>query len=60
MCDNGCGFDLSRLDRGVHTSHYGLLQMRERTFDLRGTLDIRSTIGQGTELMITLPPFGQD
>ena len=31
--------------------------MRERILDLGGTLDIRSAIGQGTELRITLPPI---
>jgi signal transduction histidine kinase len=29
--------------------------MRERILDLGGTLDIRSSIGQGTELLVTLP-----
>ena len=30
--------------------------MRERILDLCGTLDIRSLMGQGTELVIALPP----
>jgi signal transduction histidine kinase len=34
--------------------------MRERILALGGTLDIRSAIGQGTELRITLPPFAQE
>jgi signal transduction histidine kinase len=34
--------------------------MRERILDLGGTLDIHSAIGQGTELLITLPPVTQE
>jgi signal transduction histidine kinase len=29
--------------------------MRERILDLGGTLDIHSAVGQGTQLVITLP-----
>jgi PAS domain S-box-containing protein len=54
--DNGRGFDPSQLGLADQTGHFGLLQMRERIQDLGGTLDIRSTTGQGTELVITLPP----
>jgi len=53
--DNGCGFDPSRLSPITQAGHFGLRQMRERILDLGGTLDIRSTIGQGTELRITFP-----
>jgi nitrate/nitrite-specific signal transduction histidine kinase len=34
--------------------------MRERIVGLGGTLDIRSAPGQGTELVITLPPMTQE
>ncbi len=34
--------------------------MRERILDLGGTLDICSAIGQGTELLITLPPAASE
>jgi PAS domain S-box-containing protein len=54
--DNGCGFDPSRLGPADQTGHLGLRQMRERILSLGGTLDIRSAMGQGTELVITLPP----
>ena len=40
--------------------HFGLRQMRERILDLGGTLDIHSAPGQGTELVITLPPVAQE
>ena len=34
--------------------------MRERILDLGGTLDIQSAPGQGTELVITLPPVAKE
>jgi PAS domain S-box-containing protein len=58
--DNGCGFDPSRLGPADHAGHFGLRQMRERIMDLRGTLDIRSALGHGTELVITLPPVTKE
>jgi signal transduction histidine kinase len=54
--DNGCGFDPSQLGPADRAGHFGLRQMRERILYLGGTLDIRSASGQGTELVITLPP----
>ena len=54
--DDGCGFDPRQLDPAAEgAGHFGLRQMRERILALGGTLDIRSAIGQGTELLITLP-----
>ena len=55
--DNGRGFDPHRLSPVDQADHFGLRQMRERILDLGGTLDIHSAIGQGTELLITLPPI---
>jgi PAS domain S-box-containing protein len=55
--DNGRGFDPGQLAPVDHDGHFGLRQMRERILDLGGTLDIRSALGQGTELVITLPPL---
>ena len=54
--DNGRGFDPRQLGPADHVGHFGLRQMRERILDLGGTLDIHSARGQGTELVITLPP----
>jgi PAS domain S-box-containing protein len=54
--DNGCGFDPGQLGPTDQPGHFGLRQMRERIRDLHGTLDIHSASGQGTELIITLPP----
>jgi PAS domain S-box-containing protein len=58
--DNGRGFDPSQLAPADHDGHFGLRQMRERILDLGGTLDIRSALGQGTELVITLPPLSPE
>jgi signal transduction histidine kinase len=53
--DDGHGFDVPaawarRGDRGL-----GLIGMRERAEALGGTLEIRSTPGQGTELSVRIP-----
>jgi PAS domain S-box-containing protein len=58
--DNGRGFEPSQIGPADCADHFGLRQMRERILDLSGTLDMRSAIGQGTELLITLPPVSQE
>jgi PAS domain S-box-containing protein len=58
--DNGRGFDPRQLGPTDHAGHFGLRQMRERIIDLGGTLDIHSAIGQGTELLVTLPPLAKE
>lgn len=61
VCDDGCGFDPTRLRLTSYQSgQFGLRQMRERILALGGTLDIRSVLGQGTELSITLPPAARE
>ena len=57
--DNGRGFHPGLAGGTGHSGHFGLRQMRERIMELGGTLDIRSAIGQGTELLITLPSAGK-
>ena len=58
--DNGCGFDPNMVGKVGLAEHFGLRHIRERVLDLGGTLDIRSAIGQGTELLITLPPTNKE
>ena len=58
--DNGGGFDPSQLGPADSAGHFGLRQMRERIVDLGGTLDIHSALGEGTELVITLPQIAQE
>jgi PAS domain S-box-containing protein len=55
--DDGRGFDPGQIGPTDRPGHYGLRQMRERIVELGGTLDIRSAIDQGTQLVITLPPL---
>ncbi len=58
--DDGRGFDPSQLSPIEHAGHFGLRHMRERILNRGGTLDIRSAIGQGTELLITLPSLTKE
>jgi PAS domain S-box-containing protein len=58
--DDGRGFDPRQLDPVDRDGHFGLRQMRERIVDLGGIMDIHSTLGQGTELVISLPPLVQE
>ena len=58
--DDGRGFDPQQLAPVDREGHFGLRQMRERILDLGGTLDIHSAPGQGTELVITLPPAARE
>ena len=53
--DNGQGFCPDQMSAANPSRHFGLRQMRERVWELGGTLDVCSTIGRGTELLITLP-----
>jgi PAS domain S-box-containing protein len=60
VLDNGRGFNPKLVGRKGHSENFGLRQMRERILELGGTLNIRSAIGQGTELRITLPSVVKD
>ncbi len=52
--DDGQGFDVSHIRRG-DWPRFGLQTMRERANSVRGTLDIKSTIGQGTSVILKVP-----
>jgi len=58
--DNGRGFDPSQVGTPMQAGRFGLRQMRERILNLSGTLNIHSAVGQGTELLITLPPLHEE
>ncbi|MEP6984702.1 MAG: sensor histidine kinase, partial [Chloroflexota bacterium] len=51
LVDNGNGFDVSKSFPG----HLGLKSMRERTEALDGQLEIESTEGKGTRIMVKIP-----
>jgi sensor histidine kinase YesM len=52
--DDGVGFDVSELQN--ERAHVGLRNIRERLKAMvNGTLEIESTIGVGTKVLITIP-----
>ncbi|HJT21545.1 MAG TPA: PAS domain S-box protein [Nitrospira sp.] len=51
--DSGVGFDPERLE--ARPMGLGLINMRERVRSVRGRLDIRSQIGQGTRISVHIP-----
>ncbi len=53
--DDGVGFDVSRALPTEGRGHWGLVGMRERARNARGTLDVTSAPGSGTTLMLRLP-----
>ena len=50
ISDNGAGFDPSSL---ADQNHLGIVGMRERVELLGGTFEVRSQIGQGTQIEVT-------
>jgi PAS domain S-box-containing protein len=53
--DDGVGFDPAHLEQFVQRGHLGLKQMRERVERRKGTFEIRSQPGSGTEIRAVLP-----
>lgn len=53
ITDNGRGFDMETL--GQTTVGHGLSNMRSRTEELRGDLEISSVVGEGTAVYLALP-----
>jgi signal transduction histidine kinase len=54
VADDGCGFPLAS-DARSYGGHWGLLGMKERAGQLYGTLEVESTVGQGTSIVLRLP-----
>ena len=54
--DDGVGFDSSEInsDSGSRNS-FGLFSVRERLNYLKGSLEIHSGLGQGTQVLVTVP-----
>jgi signal transduction histidine kinase len=50
--DNGCGFHLT--DPSIHTVHFGILVMQERTRKLGGSFRINTAPGMGTEIFMNV------
>ena len=51
--DDGCGFDPGALDAAA--GHYGVISMKERAAQVRGSVTIASTPGEGTQVEAVVP-----
>lgn len=56
IIDDGQGFDVQEVKAGYDKKNsFGLLNMQERAAILAGTLEINSALGQGTQVILSLP-----
>ena len=56
VSDNGKGFELpQRIEDLASVGRLGIMGMYERARLLRGTLDIKSELGKGTQVVVKLP-----
>lgn len=55
ITDNGCGFSNESLEYARKQNRLGLYGMQERVELLNGSLDIQSTVGTGTTIVIIIP-----
>ena len=53
--DNGVGFDVASLSARTGEGGLGMIGIRERLNSIGGDLVLKSTLGRGTELVITIP-----
>lgn len=58
--DNGIGFDLKAGSSSDDQVHLGLITMRERALSIGGQLIVRSSVGNGTEVMVTIRRMPDD
>jgi signal transduction histidine kinase len=54
--DDGVGFDTSRKAELLREGHFGLAGMGERVRMVGGSLEVHSTLGEGTTIEVALPP----
>jgi len=57
VVDEGAGFD--PVETGSGRAGLGLWNMRERAQEIGGDIDIRSSIGSGTEVTVSIPLVGR-
>ena len=55
IVDDGKGIEAATIEGQQPASHFGLPGMRERAAIVGGQLDVRSTIGRGTEVELRVP-----
>jgi signal transduction histidine kinase len=54
--DDGCGFSVPQpLGKLLADQHFGLVGMRERVEYFRGDLSIKSSLGEGTRIVASIP-----
>jgi len=58
--DNGQGFDVEKVLSEKNGVAFGIVGMRERIQLLKGKFEIKSLIGKGTEVIISIPSKKQD
>ncbi|ALA59090.1 ATP-binding protein [Nitrospira moscoviensis] len=56
--DAGRGFDPAALEAASGGEHFGLFSVRQRMDDMGGWFTVRSAVGQGTTVTLTLPLEG--
>jgi signal transduction histidine kinase len=54
VLDNGCGITDEQVNRRG-SGHYGIQGMQERAERIGGTISIRSRVGGGTEINLSVP-----
>ena len=54
ITDDGCGMDAGIASAG-RSGHFGMQGMRERAGGIGGTLDVRSAVGEGTSILLSVP-----
>jgi signal transduction histidine kinase len=57
--DDGVGFEVSAALSPANRKGLGLIGMRERLIAVGGTMEIRSSAGQGTDLLVKIPWRGK-
>jgi signal transduction histidine kinase len=57
VIDDGGGFD--PVEAGPRQAGLGLWSMRERAQEIGGDIDIRSSVGHGTQVTISVPLAGE-
>lgn len=60
VSDDGTGFDAEAVTAGRHDDGLGVMGMRERAALIGGTLEIESTPGQGTNIIVAAPAVFRD
>ena len=55
VTDNGVGISRPVADKGERAGHWGLLGMRERAAQLKGTFHVESVEGSGTVVRVCIP-----